>query len=184
MDQQDERERILMYLIQHQATYDRAALRSKLINQGFDPALIDQVLAEPPIARPEPPADRFRPGVMYLGLLAFGLFNFTATSWLPIGIGIRQPPEMAQNNLSSALIFSGIVVVAAGLAFALRRRDLAAGLLSGYAIMSIVSGGSCTYLTTQPSVGGPLFGLLLYGAMLVLGGLWLIVAVAVNYRRR
>lgn len=46
MSDADERARIRAYLEQHRATYDRAALRRKLIDDGFDPANVDAALAD------------------------------------------------------------------------------------------------------------------------------------------
>lgn len=178
MAEQDQQARIRAYLAQHQTTYERPALRQKLIDDGYDPALIDAALAELDATTTGRPAYRFSAGSVYLGLIAFGLLNFLTSTFALGGL-----MDMGVNVLYPALIFIAITLALSGLAFWLRRPNLAAGLLAGYVIMTVLSRGSCTYLNPNASYDIALMGLIFYPLLLLCIGL--IVGIhTLNSRRK
>ncbi len=102
----------------------------------------------------------------YFGLVAFGALNLPVLSVLN---------TMTMSPPFRAVAFLGVICALAALAyFGLHRRGFAAGLLGGYALMTLVSGGTCTFLR-QPGTFDAGTGLILYVvALVVFGGALLI----------
>jgi hypothetical protein len=105
---------------------------------------------------------------LWLGLTLFGGINFLV--FLNVG-GDRR---------DAALILIGMVVLTAGLSLAADLRSFAAGVAGGYVLMTVVSGGTCTFTFGDPlQVEGPLVGMFLYGFAIVALGVaavvWLVM---------
>lgn len=171
MSNQDDINSIRAYVEQNQATYSRHALRQKLLEAGYDSATTDQVLAELDARRVDQQRDsprRLKLTEAYLGVLLFGPLNLTLFQFL------------VNSSLSSsgkAFLSVGLMGALSGLVFLLGRPSLAAGLLSGYALLTLLSGGTCTLgaTTSMDSLGPLMLGLFLYPAVLTVLGIALAV---------
>ena len=108
-------------------------------------------------------------GMVFLGLAIFGVGNFFYV------LRFAGDEDLALPALGLGLA----TLVLTGVAFALSR-GLALGVIAGYGVMTIVSGGACTLLRPMGEYGeeGALVGLLLYPAAVVVFG---IVALARYY---
>ncbi len=120
----------------------------------------------------------------WLGLLIFGFMSATAYSTFAIS---QQPIEQALRSTTASLIIGALLlIVVTGLTalFAYRagRTGLAAGLVVGYLIMSLVSQGTCALLQ-DPFQGGysALSGAIYYAIAIAASLLLLAVASLVNF---
>ena len=103
----------------------------------------------------------------YRGFVAFGVLNVTA---------IMAPTAL----VGAATKVVGLVAATCALAVwmdrGLRRRAFAAGLLGGYALMTVISGGACTLFVPQPLLAGfnMVSGAFLYVVAIIIFGLVLL----------
>ncbi len=118
--------------------------------------------------RPERPS-RTLEGA-YRGFVAFGVLNLVAFRVMSMFAG----PARGQY---SALVATGLLVVVGGLAawayIGWGRPGFVAGLLGGYALMTLISGGTCTLfvnMTPMPQFN-MISGFILYAAAVVIFGL-------------
>jgi hypothetical protein len=118
--------------------------------------------------------------LVWLGMVGFGALNFVIFLY---AISLSQAET---NSLVPALVAALIVGGAAAFcAFVLRWRLFAAGLLIGYALMTIVSGGTCTlFVDILGGNGNPLAGLVLYLLGLLVFAVALPIVALVARRRR
>lgn len=95
-------------------------------------------------------------GGLLVGVVTLAFFAGTNMATLPTWLG--------------AVILLFVLIMAAWLAFLRGERELALGAISGYAILSLISGGQCTLLTSEASSGvGAAQGLFLYPLLLLAG---------------
>ncbi len=90
--------------------------------------------------------------------------------------GTRSLPA----RVSVAVVFAGLVALGAAAAHRAGKRALAVGLVGGYGVMTLVTGGQCTFFF--PS--GGLVGGLIYLFATILWGAALVVATLVSVVRR
>jgi hypothetical protein len=127
---------------------------------------------------PEPPrttASKVRN--FALGVLLFGPVDFLvfAFSFGLIGGGGGSTPGI---TVLPALGFAAIVALVALLFIYLKHRMLAAGWVSGYLLMSLVSVGACTLIVDPRASNGVGSGLAFYGLIFLLAGLTAVVSLA------
>ena len=110
----------------------------------------------------------------YLGFITFGVLNVLAFFVMSDVIG-------APGFRATALVGGGLLAVVIALAawayFGWGRPGFAAGLLGGYALMTIISGGTCTLFVRNSLISGfsIITGPLLYiGAVVIFGFVLLI----------
>ncbi len=128
MAEHDDAARIRAYLEEHRATYDRAALRTKLLEDGYDAELVDLAMAqvygfEVAPATP-PPADTMRRRVI---LIAVGTFVANYSILPALVIGVLNAGDFGGSSFLSLFSIFGVVplvLLLEGLAvLLLRRRD-------------------------------------------------------------
>jgi hypothetical protein len=127
---------------------------------------------------PEPPrttASKVRN--FALGVLLFGPVDFLvfAFSFGLFGGGGASTPGI---TVLPALGFAAIVALVALLFLYLKRRMLAAGWVSAYLLMSLVSAGACTLIVDPRSSSGVGSGFAFYGLIFLLVGLTALVSLA------
>jgi hypothetical protein len=126
----DDTARIRAYLEQHRATYDRAALRAKLLEDGHDAESVDLAMAQvygfevtPPGSPPSsPPVDDTRKRVI---LIAVGTFLANYSILPALAIGVVGTGNFAGSSFLSAFSVVGVVplvLLLEGLAVLLLRR--------------------------------------------------------------
>ena len=121
----------------------------------------------------EPTGRRFHWGGIWLGLVVSGGASFGAF-WF----GVDGNQAMA----ATALVLG--TLVAAAISFAAGFRSFALGLVSGYAVMTIISGGACTLRFGDPledDEAGTFIGFMGYPVFVFVFG---IVAAVVHARRK
>ncbi len=103
----------------------------------------------------------------YRGFFAFGVLNLLA---------FLAANELVQTTIAAVVFGAAIAALAAWSYRRLDRHALAAGLLGGYALMSIISGGTCTLFVgqPQPTTSNVLRGAFLYVAAIIIFGLVLL----------
>ena len=114
-------------------------------------------------------------GALSVGVVTFFFFIFSGANPVP--------------SLVLAVILILLVAGLAWLAYRKGKRELAMGMVAGYAILSLISGGQCTLFRSAeiegPFGAGASTGFFVYLALLVvaplIGG---IVAVIIRARRR
>jgi len=87
---------------------------------------------------------RLSPAAVWLGMLAFGVLD------APLLLGVAKLAP-SWSPAARAALLAAVVAVLAMFGLAARRRDLAAGLLAGYGVMTVVSGGACTLFVPAPA---------------------------------
>ncbi len=105
----------------------------------------------------------------YRGFVTFGLLDVVAFYGMSMLVGALG---LQGTVLAGAALVAGIGAVAAWAYFGRARPGFAAGLVGGYALMTIISGGTCTLFVSQPMIGtfNVISGFFLYaGAMAVFG---------------
>ena len=129
---------------------------------------------EPESPPPDQPARA--PGTMaeaYRGFVAFGVLNFLAFLVMSNVIGATGLQYMA---LVGVGLFASVSALAVWTYRGLDRRGFAVGLVGGYALMTIISGGTCTLFVNNSLI--PRFniisGFLLYVAAVAIFGLVLL----------
>ena len=92
------------------------------------------------------------------GIILFGVIDF----------GLYMALAEQENGW---IVVAAAVVILAGFLLAFGHRSFAFGVLAGYVIMTIVSGGACTITFADPlnEGGGAFVALLLYPAVVVVG---------------
>ena len=105
----------------------------------------------------------------YLGFITFGVLNVLAFLVMRDALGAPGFPALA---LVSGGLLAVVIALAAWAYWGWDRPGFAAGLLGGYALMTIISGGTCTLFVRDALV--PRFniitGPLLYiGAVMIIG---------------
>lgn len=103
----------------------------------------------------------------YRGLVAFGVLNVATialTTVLP-GAAIKVVVLLAATSALAVWMDRG-----------LRRRAFAVGLLGGYALMTVISGGACTLFVPQPLLAefNMVSGAFLYAGAIIIFGLVLL----------
>lgn len=123
--------RVRAYLEAHRATYDQAALRQKLLDDGHPPAVIDLAMAqvygyEPPSGAPVVTSG----GGTSLALVIVGTFIITY-----VLVGILLTIAFSQSNDWGLLLPLAVLPIEIGAALLARRRNrqLARGLAWGIA---------------------------------------------------
>ncbi len=117
---------------------------------------------------PDPDVSRWsRIADAYRGLVAFGVLNVATialTTVLP-GAAIKVVVLLAATSALAVWTDRG-----------LRRRAFAAGLLGGYALMTVISGGACTLFVPQPLLAAfnSVSGAFLYAGAIIIFGLVLL----------
>ena len=123
-------------------------------------------------------------------------FNWVQAHAGAVGVGVASfvffiisEGGFAAVAIPSLVLGLILVLLVAGLAWwAYRKgkRELAMGVVAGYAVLSLISGGQCTLLTSSDSVEGfgALTGFLLYPALLVVALLIGVVVTALDRARR
>ena len=108
---------------------------------------------------------------IWLGLVVFGAADFAAFGY---GVGGGGFPTV------TALIAG--TLLAAGASYVAGFRSFALGLLTGYGVMTLVSGGACTLTFADPldDGGGALVGVFVYPLFVFVFG---IIAAVVHARR-
>ena len=103
----------------------------------------------------------------YRGFVAFGVLNVAAIAATTGLVG-------AASKLIVLVAATGVLAV--WIDHGLRRRAFAAGLLGGYALMTVISGGACTLFVPQPLLAAfnSVSGAFLYGAAIIIFGLVLL----------
>jgi hypothetical protein len=135
---------------------------------------------EKPVASPSSPMLTI--GVrLWLGLFVYGILNLPI--WL-LAYALTDRPIGSTDLWGAVIFFAVVLVVAVFGALVFRWRMFAAGLLAGYALMTIVSGGVCTGFNVGPGQfqqlsDGPLF----YLAVLLLSLVGLVILSIVESRR-
>ena len=107
---------------------------------------------------------------LWAGLLVFAITNVVA-----FGVGVLLGETLGTADTTTTVLAALVLVLMtvglAALAFLRRQRVIAAGIVAGYALMSLGSGGYCTFLQAdtggEDSLGGFLSGVFLYGTLLV-----------------
>lgn len=109
-------------------------------------------------------------GACVAGLVVFVVFAFVAMSSMG---------DMAV--VITAFILAGIIAAVAGLAYARGRREFAIGVVAGYGILSLLSGGACTItFGGDPSrIVSGLFGYVLFLIVLLVA-----VGIVAGLRKR
>ena len=105
----------------------------------------------------------------YRGFVTFGLLDVVAFYGMSMLVGALGLQGTA---LAGAALVVAIGGVAAWAYFGLAWPGFAAGLVGGYALMTIISGGTCTLFVSQPVIGtfNVFSGFFLYaGAMAIFG---------------
>jgi hypothetical protein len=105
---------------------------------------------------------------VWLGVVFFGVGNFTLLFFL-----LDVYPISIMWGLGYALLVAGF---AALLYFVARLRGFAVGIVAGFVLMTLVSGGACTLFTDDPYFGLEGEAIVLYPLAVVIGG----IAVAVH----
>jgi hypothetical protein len=163
MADRSQAERIRAFIDQHKDQYDRAALRQQLLAAGYDSRAIDDALdaSAAPVASNRSARVDFTK--VSLGLLLFG----------PLSLGLWMAGSALGAGVSGAVWFPiafALVVIglAALLAFVFQQRGVAIGVLAGYAILSLISGGACTLIDTSgDAIGGLILGFFGYPLLMV-----------------
>lgn len=116
----------------------------------------------------------------WLGLLLFGFMS--ATAYSTFAMSASAPSSTATPLIIGALLFIVVTGLAAFFAYRAGRTGLAAGLVVGYLIMSLVSQGTCALLQ-DPFLGGysALTGAIYYAIAIVAGLVLLAIASLVNF---
>lgn len=177
--------RIRAYLEQHKNTYTREALHEKLRADGADPAAIEAALAQLEAERTATNGQRrrFNPALAYVGLVTFVPLNV----FLFFGVGLLTS-SLTSGPLAiiPPVAFALAVLLVVGLAYWRRWYSFAAGLIVGYALMSIISGGTCTLLVLDgPQLESGFFiALVYYPLALIVLGIALGIYSVINARRR
>jgi hypothetical protein len=100
---------------------------------------------------------------VWLGLLIFALMSFVAL--------YSAAAFSLQNLLIGAVILAALTGGAAIAAWRFGRLGLAAGLILGYVLMSLVTSGTCTLLARDENynaLGGLFYGMGLIGSLVIL----------------
>jgi len=101
-------------------------------------------------------------GAVWLGMLAFGVIN--------VILFFQTSTPQLSGIVAGSLYLLAIGVIAAGAYYLLKWHNIARGLLIGFALMTIISGGSCTLFT--PSANYSFIGAsMLYALLIVVLGL-------------
>ena len=110
----------------------------------------------------------------YRGFITFGVLNFLAFLVMNDAIGARRSLYTA---LAGVGLLAVVIALAAWAYFGWGRPGFAAGLLGGYALMTIISGGTCTLFVSNSldSRFNVITGLLLYIGAVVIFGLVLLI---------
>ena len=109
-------------------------------------------------------------GALLAGVVTLAVFAGTNMAAVPTWLG--------------AVILLFVLIMAVWFAFLRGERELALGAISGYAVLSLISGGQCTLLTVESSTGiGAAQGLFLYPLLLLAGRIAIGVAGSVRKRR-
>ena len=105
---------------------------------------------------------------LWAGLLVFAITN------VALFFGLVGFIENSTSTATDVLVALAVVLATLGLAalcWFRRRRVVAAGIIAGYALMSLVSTGVCTFLRSdtgsEETLGGLLGGAILYSTLLV-----------------
>lgn len=116
-----------------------------------------------------------------LGLLIFGTFGLVM--FFVGANGAANPSRIVGLAVVMALLTVGPAI------WAMRSGKIAlgSGLLVGYAIASVASGGQCTYLSMSSDYGfmnGVMIYIISVGIAFVVGGIVSIISVLASWRRR
>ncbi len=103
----------------------------------------------------------------YRGFVSFGVLNVAA---------IAVTTVLAGAAIKVVVLLAATGAVAVWMDRGLRRRAFAAGVLGGYALMTVISGGACTLFVPQPLLAGfnMVSGAFLYAGALIIFGLVLL----------
>ena len=103
----------------------------------------------------------------YRGFVAFGVLNVAA---------IAATTVLAGAAIKVVVLLAATSAVAVWMDRGLRRRAFAAGVLGGYALMTVISGGACTLFVQPPLLAGfnIVSGAFLYVVALIIFGLVLL----------
>lgn len=126
---------------------------------------------------PVPPPQPSRDWSLHLGFVLIGLVAFAMVSFLFLIAASRTGTDLV-----AGLLFAVTVLGVAALAYwGLRWRGVAIGLVGGYALMSLVSGGVCTGWRSDDGGG---YGILVGAMLYVLAvGLFALIALGVEVYR-
>ncbi len=117
---------------------------------------------------PAPEASRWlQLAEAYRGFVAFGVLNVAAIAVTTVLVGAA---------IKVVVLLAATSALAVWMDRGLRRRAFAVGLLGGYALMTVISGGACTLFVPQPLLAGfnMVSGAFLYVAALIIFGLVLL----------
>ena len=101
------------------------------------------------------------------GFVAFGVLNVAAIAVTTVLVGAA---------IKVVVLLAATGALAMWMGRGLRRRAFAAGLLGGYALMTVISGDACTLFVPQPLLAGfnMVSGGFLYVAAIIIFGLVLL----------
>ena len=105
----------------------------------------------------------------FRGVGAFGVFNFVMNIFINGAVG--APPGRAV--IGALMVLVGVSTLAGWMDRGLGRRAFAAGLLGGYALMTVSSGGACTLFVQPPllTTFNAVSGAFLYAVAIAVFGL-------------
>lgn len=181
MSDPEEVARIVAYLQRNRYTYQRSVLHEKLLADGHAPAAIEEAMRLVYGAEASTSAwPEFRASRVLIGLACYGMLNLALFALMMATVASIVEPY---GSWLVALVFALIV---GGIVFAVwrRQRDLAVGLLIGYALLSYLSGGTCTFLADQSSDRGLLMGFGYYPLIVVVLSVLFAIYQAFTARRR
>jgi len=142
MTQANEHDRIRRAVEGYSHITNENELRGKLLADGYDPALVMRALSDRRWRRGAARRPRFGTAAIMLGYALYGVFDIAAFWYLITRPGGAQPP-------SEGLILAAIVAAAAVVFAVVRRPGISVGLIAGFAVLTLVSGGSANLLTDR-----------------------------------
>ena len=105
----------------------------------------------------------------FRGFVAFGVFNFAMNIFINGAVGALPGRAV----IGALVVLAGVSALAGWMDRGLGRRTFAAGLLSGYALMTVISGGTCTLFMQRPllTIFNAVSGSFLYAVAIAVFGL-------------
>lgn len=126
------------------------------------------------------PRRRVSPGFAWLGLLVFG-----AIDWFVVTRAVYGGPLAFEPGIpfwAGPLYLAAVLALGALCYFVLHWRSFAIGLVGGFALMTIVSAGSCTLFNRSDN--GAVAGFFLYPLTLLVSGIAAAIVEIVRASRR
>ena len=142
MSEVNEYDRVRSAVEQYGQPKNESELRNKLLADGYDPALVARALSDRKWRSGAARRTKFGTGSLVIGYVLYGLFSIVAFAFLLTRPGGPQPP-------TQGWILGAIVLAAAVVLTIARRPGIAVGLVVGFAVLTLVSGGSVNLFTDR-----------------------------------